>query len=137
MSWDGYIDNMIAQSKDSSGIAHICKGGIYGKDGSLWGKSEGVEVKTEEVKCLIPALTEGDTSHVAANGIVLEGKKYQFLRVDEDAKAMYGKKKGEGGISIMASKTAVIIGMYDEGKQAGNANKGVQVIGEYLESLNM
>ena len=33
MSWDSYIDNLIAQSKDSSGTAHIDRGCIIGLDG--------------------------------------------------------------------------------------------------------
>lgn len=33
MSWDSYIDNIIAQSKDSSGKAHIDRACIIGLDG--------------------------------------------------------------------------------------------------------
>ena len=33
MSWDSYIDNLIAQSKDASGTAHVDKGCIIGMDG--------------------------------------------------------------------------------------------------------
>ena len=37
MSWDSYIDNLIAQSKDSSGMAHIDRACIIGLDGgALW-----------------------------------------------------------------------------------------------------
>lgn len=33
MSWDGYIDNLIAQTKDSSGATHCDKACIIGVDG--------------------------------------------------------------------------------------------------------
>ena len=33
MSWDSYIDNLIAQSKDSSGTAHCDKACIIGVEG--------------------------------------------------------------------------------------------------------
>lgn len=33
MSWDGYIDNLIAQTKDSSGTVHADKACIIGLDG--------------------------------------------------------------------------------------------------------
>ena len=33
MSWDSYIDNIIAQSKDSSGMAHVDRACIIGLDG--------------------------------------------------------------------------------------------------------
>ena len=36
MSWDSYIDNLIAQTKDPSGNAHCDKACIIGMDGSQW-----------------------------------------------------------------------------------------------------
>ena len=36
MSWDSYIDNLIAQTKDPSGGAHCDRACIIGKDGSKW-----------------------------------------------------------------------------------------------------
>ena len=33
MSWDSYIDNLIAQAKDSSGTSHVDRGSIIGMDG--------------------------------------------------------------------------------------------------------
>ena len=70
------------------------------------------------------------------NGVRAAGIKYQFLR-EEDKKIVYGKKKGEGAITMQASKTAIVIGHCPEGSQQGNLNKGVGVIAEYLESLGM
>ena len=69
-------------------------------------------------------------------GIHCEGIKYQFLR-EEDGKIVYGKKKGNGAISMQSSKTAIVIAHCPEGGQQGNMNKGVGVIAEYLESLSM
>ena len=71
-----------------------------------------------------------------SNGIRAEGEKYQFLR-EEDGKVVYGKKKGQGSITLQASKTAIVIGHTTEGCQQGNTNKGVGVIAEYLESMSM
>ena len=33
MSWDSYIDNLIAQSKDAQGTAHTDRAAIIGLDG--------------------------------------------------------------------------------------------------------
>ena len=33
MSWDSYIDNLVAQTKDSSGSAHCDRAAIIGIDG--------------------------------------------------------------------------------------------------------
>ena len=71
-----------------------------------------------------------------AGGVHAEGVKYQFLR-EEDKKVVYGKRKGSGAITLQASKTAIVIAHCPEGSQQGNANKGVGVIADYLESLNM
>ena len=71
-----------------------------------------------------------------SSGILAEGTKYQFLRVQDD-KLVLGKKKEQGAISLQCSKTAVVIGHCPEGGQQGNLNKGVAVIAEYLESLGM
>ena len=70
------------------------------------------------------------------SGIHLEGTKYQFLR-EEDKKIAYGKKKGHGALTMQVSKTAIVLAHCAEGSQQGNLNKGVGVIAEYLESMNM
>ena len=71
-----------------------------------------------------------------SGGVFCEGTKYQFLR-EEDKKTVYAKKKGNGAITLQASKTAIVIAHCPEGSQQGNLNKAVGVIAEYLESLNM
>lgn len=77
-----------------------------------------------------------DFTSFQANGIFIEGKKYQFLR-EEDSKLVLGKLKGSGAITLQASKSAIVIAHCPEGGQQGNANKGVGVIADYLESMNM
>jgi profilin len=71
-----------------------------------------------------------------STGIRSENEKYQFLR-EEDKKVVYAKKKGNGAITLQASKTAIVIAHCPEGGQQGNTNKAVAVIAEYLESLGM
>jgi profilin len=70
------------------------------------------------------------------NGIRAEDTKYQFLR-EEDGKTVMAKKKGSGALTLQCSKTAIVIAHCPEGGQAGNCNKGVGVIADYLESMNM
>lgn len=36
MSWDSYIDNLIAQSKGAGGATHVDKACIIGIDGAPW-----------------------------------------------------------------------------------------------------
>ena len=77
-----------------------------------------------------------DFTAFMSGGIHAESTKYQFLR-EEDGKLVLGKKKGVGAITLQASKTAIVIGHTPEGCQQGNTNKGVGVIADYLESMNM
>ena len=77
-----------------------------------------------------------DFTAFMTSGLRVESTKYQFLR-EEDKKIVYAKKKGEGALTLQASKTAIVIGHCPEGSQQGNLNKGVGVIAEYLESLGM
>lgn len=71
------------------------------------------------------------------NGIRAEDISYLFLREDDDGKVVLGKCKGRGAITMRASKTAIVIAHTREGGQQGNTNKGVGVIADYLESVDM
>ncbi len=77
-----------------------------------------------------------DFTAFMSNGIWMESIKYQFLR-EEEGKLVLGKKKSHGSITLQASKTAIVIAHCPEGGQQGNTNKGVAVIAEYLEGMNM
>ncbi|XP_033731542.1 profilin-like [Pecten maximus] len=140
MSWDSYIDNLLAQSKDASGTAHADKACIIGIDGGApWTTdSHGCALKLQgtEGAEIAKCFKAKDFTQLMANGVKAEGKKYQFLR-EEDQKIVMCKKKGEGALTIQCSKTALVVGHCPEGGQQGNTNKGVAVIAEYLESMNM
>lgn len=140
MSWDSYIDNLIAQTKDSSGTAHADAACIIGIDGgALWTTTShpnALKILPQESVNIAGCFKLKDFTKFMAGGILVEGVKYQFLR-EEDQKIVFGKKKGSGAITLQASKTAIVIAHCQEGCQQGNVNKGVGVIAEYLESMNM
>lgn len=140
MSWDGYIDNLISQTKDASGSTHCDKACIIGMDeGGKWttdGHNNAFKLTPTEAANIARCFKSKDFSTFMAAGIYCEGVKYQFLR-EEDKKTVYCKKKGEGAVTFQTSKTAIVIGHCPEGGQQGNLNKGVAVIAEYLESLGM
>lgn len=140
MSWDSYLDNLIAQTKDASGTAHADKACIIGVDGGAKWTSDGhasaFKLDTSECTKIASCFKNKDFSPFMSSGIFAEGTKYQFLRVEDD-KLVLGKKKEQGAISLQCSKTAIVIGHCPEGGQQGNLNKGVAVIAEYLESLGM
>ena len=133
MSWDSYIDNLIGHTGGACD-----KAAIIGKDGSKWttdGHPEALKVTPSEAAAIGRVMTSQDYTSFQANGIVVEGVKYQFLRADEVV--ALGKKKDYGAITLQASGTAVVIGHTKEGMSQGNTNKGVAVIAEYLTSIGM
>jgi len=134
MSWDSYIDNLLGQC-----TGHADKGCIIGYDGSKWttdGHANAIKITTPEAQAIGAAFKSKNWSTFQSSGIVIEGVKYQFLRTEDDKIAL-GKKKEMGAVTLHASKTAVVIAHTKEGSQHGTTNKGVAVIGDYLESLGM
>ncbi|NEO96256.1 MAG: DNA primase [Moorea sp. SIO3G5] len=140
MSWDSYIDNLIAQSKDANGTVHVDRASIIGLDGGAkWttdAHPHALKLNSDESTNIAKIFKSKDFSGFMAGGIWIEGQKYQFLR-EEDGKVVYGKQKDFGAVTLQASKTAIVIAHCPEGGQQGNANKAVAVIAEYLEGMNM
>lgn len=140
MSWDSYIDNLIAQTKDATGAAHCDRACLIGLDGgAVWtttGHANSIKISAAEGANIAKCFKAKDFSAFMSGGVHLEGVKYQFLR-EEDHKVVYAKKKENGALTMQVSKTAIVIAHCPEGSQQGNCNKGVGVIAEYLESLNM
>merc|ERR1712179_243172 len=138
MSWDGYIDNLIAQTKDASGSAHCDKACIIGLDGGAkWtSDSHANSYKLTPTECsnIARCFKGKDFTAFMSSGVHCEGTKYQFLR-EEEKKVVMAKKKEFGAVTMQCSKTAIVIGHCPEGAQQGNVNKGVAVIAEYLDSL--
>merc|ERR1712168_41832 len=133
MSWDSYIDNLIGHTSGNCDAACIC-----GIDGAKWttdAQANALKATPAELAVVAACFKSGDFTNLQASGITLAGVKYQFLRQDD--KIVLGKKKDQGAITMQSSKTAIVIGHTKEGGQQGNTNKGVCIIAEYLESLNM
>ncbi|KAH3741326.1 profilin-like [Dreissena polymorpha] len=135
MSWDSYLDNLVAQAD-----GHADRAAIIGLDGGAsWttaGHPNGIALQDGEGAKIAECFKRKDFSKFQASGVFLEGEKYQFLR-EEDGKLVMAKKKDKGSMTLQSSKTAIVIGHCPEGGQQGSLNKAVAVIAEYLESVNM
>lgn len=140
MSWDSYLDNLVAQSKDGSGTVHVDRAIIFGMDGGAAWTTEGhgsaLKATATECATIARCFKSKDFTPFMSNGVTTEGTKYQFLR-EEDGKTVLAKKKSCGALTLQASKTAIVAAHCPEGGQQGNANKAVGVIADYLESLGM
>lgn len=68
--------------------------------------------------------------------IRVENEGYIFLR-DIDNKMVLARRSDAAGITMQASKSAVVIARTREGGQQGITNIAVAKIAYYLESVNM
>lgn len=138
--WDSYVDNLIAQTKDAAGNTHCDKACIIGVDGgAAWttaGHACAFKWSPQEEENIAKCFKNKDFTPFMESGGHVEGVTYIFLR-EEDGKLVLAKRKDFGAVSLQASKTAIVIAHCPEGSQQGNCNKGVAVIADYLESLNM
>jgi len=135
MSWNSYLDNMAGQCANN-----MDTGAIIGHNGQSWTDSTSgrqIAITEQECKTIGQAMASKSMEVFQTSGVKIAGVKYQFLRGEDDGKIVYAKKKGEGAITMQSTKTAVVIAHVEEGKQQGAVNKGVAIIAEYLESLNM
>ncbi|KAJ8330391.1 hypothetical protein BDV3_003121 [Batrachochytrium dendrobatidis] len=125
MSWQAYVDTNLV------GTGKIARAAIHGLDGSLWATSKGFCVSPAEVVTISKAF--GDASGIRASGIMINGAKYFALRADD--RSIYGKKD-KSGVVLVKTKQAILIAIYDDPVQPGEANKVVEGLGDYLISVN-
>ncbi len=90
----------------------------------------------DECASIARAFKDKDFTPFMSGGVFAGGQKYNFLR-EEEGKVVYAKKKGQGAMTLQASKTAIVIAHCPEGCQQGNANKAVRGVAEFLESLSI
>ena len=128
---------MISQSKDTNGIPTLDKATVISLDGGASWISPNypgsLQITPQEGSKIAQVMKSGDFSPFQANGVVIEGVKYQFLR--EDGRVAFAKAKGKGSLALQKSKSAVVIGHTIEGRQQGFSNKAVGIIADYLESV--
>ncbi|MCB9430965.1 MAG: profilin [Ardenticatenaceae bacterium] len=121
MSWQAYIDSSLV------GTGHIKRALICSHDGTPWAYSAGFNPSNAELKALIKGFA--DNAGIQGSGINLQGTKYMTLRADN--RSIYGKK-GAGGVVSVKTGQAVIIGIYEEGTQPGQATTVVEKLADYL-----
>ena len=138
MSWDSYIDSLIAQTEDVAGAVHCDKACIIGLDnGDSWttqAHPNALKLQTQEGQAIARCFRTKDFTFFKTTGVYVEGTYYIFIRQDDNV--VYARTAGEA-VTLQATKTAVIIAHCPVGSQQGFTNKGVYAIAQYLESQNM
>ncbi|KAI9304888.1 profilin [Cunninghamella echinulata] len=126
MSWQSYVDQALISTNK---IDQAC---IYGlENGEVWAASPGISLIDTEYDDLVKGFS--DPTHLSANGLNINGVKYFILRADD--RSIYGKK-GNGGVINVKTNKAIIIGVYSEGVQLGEASGVVEKLADYLINLD-
>ena len=128
MSWQAYVDNNLV------GSGQITAGAILGLDGSQWARSAkfpNLDTATKEAMVLVKENFE-KAGNAQSKGIIVGKQKYMCVRADP--RSVYGKAP-KGGIVCVKTGKAVIVGIYDETIQTGNATKVVEDLADYLISV--
>jgi len=121
MSWQTYVDTNLL------GTGKISKAVILGHDGSQWAASEGFTVPAGEATTLVKLFTDSDA--VWSHGFTLEGQKYFGIKADD--RSVYGKL-GTGGAVCVKTTQAVLVGLYVDPTQPGEAATTVENLADYL-----
>lgn len=93
--------------------------GIHGQQGGSW-SAKNCCLNDEEVKNVVKTIQTQDKS-IFANGIMLEGKKWTALRMEDDMVVVKGKEETnkEKTMTFALTKTAVVYGANLDSKVDG------------------
>eukprot|EP01113_Clastostelium_recurvatum_P012630 TRINITY_DN16561_c0_g1_i1.p1 TRINITY_DN16561_c0_g1~~TRINITY_DN16561_c0_g1_i1.p1 ORF type:complete len:126 (-),score=11.98 TRINITY_DN16561_c0_g1_i1:161-538(-) len=120
MSWQGYTDQLVGHE--------LTHGMIIGMDGNVWSSTPlGCRLGLREGMCLVEAFN--DPVGIYDNGLNLMGFRYIVLRAGD--RAIYAKR-GAGGVAAVKTGKCIVVGIYDEHVQPGQANVVVEKMADYL-----
>jgi len=120
MSWQQYVDEQLIGPG-------LVQGAIIGLDGNPWAQSAGFGLKAGEGAKLSALFKE--PAKAFSDGILVNAIKY--LSIKADPRSIYGKK-GAGGVITVKTTQCIIIGVYNETLQPGNATNIVEKLADYL-----
>ena len=95
-------------------------------DGSTWGESKLTLKAGEGAKIANLFKTP---ANAFAEGIFVDGVKY--LAVKSEGNSIYGKK-GNSGVVCVKTNTAILVGVYPDGKSPGGAANAMEKVGDGL-----
>jgi len=127
MSWQTYVDSNLVGTGEVSQAAIL---GLAG-GGSVWAKSSDLNITNDETRAIVAGFAASDKSSFQTNGLRVGGVKYMVTQAEDDH--VFGRKGGSG-VVIYQSKQALLVGVYPEGKQAGNVSKVVGDLADYMKS---
>ncbi|TOF85675.1 hypothetical protein CGJ15_25785 [Vibrio parahaemolyticus] len=125
MSWNTYVENL-------ENTNNVAKAAICGQDGSTWACSQGWNISPQEAQTLAAAFK--DSSVLVEKGMFVGGERFVYLSGDDE---VLRGRKGQTGLHVSKTKSAIIIGFYQDPTQPSQCAKEVDNVAEYLKSQNL
>lgn len=129
MSWQAYVDNQICQYVS-------CKVAIIAslQDGAVWAKQEKSDkpVTQQELKVIIDTMRTNPKAFLE-HGVHLAGEKYFCLAAESN---LIRGRKGSSALSIVATKSCLLVVVTTDGFPPGVLNTVVERLGDYLVTNN-
>ncbi|KAJ1900005.1 profilin, required for normal timing of actin polymerization in response to thermal stress [Kickxella alabastrina] len=136
-TWDSYVASLVGSGK-------IAMAAIYGHDGGLWAKSEGLDLVAGEFEKISSGFE--DPANLRMSGTYIGGTKFMTNQTDKSFIFAKYKSPSEENPNpnpnnfdcVMCAKTihAIIIACVpDNGTQAGEARAVIQSIADHLIGL--
>ncbi len=139
MSWQEYVDSGLV------GSGKISVAALIGQDQAIWAKSSNFPaISTTQIGSILGGFN--DPAGLRAEGIRVGDDKvsmindspsfhlYKYITIRADDRSIYGKK-GATGIMCIKTKQLLIIAIYDDKTQPGDASKIAEGIADYLISV--
>lgn len=132
MSWDSYIsDHLMVSLPNGKTLTHAA---IIGQDGGVWAKDAAFpDITPEQISDIVAGFDGGE--NIVTNGLKIGEQK--FLVVQGEAGAVIRGRKGDDGVCIKKTATAVVVGIYGQGVVAGDCNVIVEGLGDYLKEMGV
>lgn len=132
MSWDSYIsDHLMVTLPNGKTLSHAA---IIGQDGGIWAKDGAFpNITADEVGNIVKGFD--DEEALTDSGMMIGGEKYLIVR-GEPGSVIRGRK-GDDGVCIKKTITAIVVGIYGQGVQPGDCNMIVEGLGDYLKEMDV
>ena len=123
MSWQDYVDNLLA-SGDVYGAV------IVGLDGGLWARSDSLlRISQDEINAVLKSFEPEGYQAIVANGCFLAGEKY--MAISGNQRTVY-LRRGSSGAALAKTGSCVIIGVHSDAMVPGNFNSAIGRVADFL-----
>ena len=140
LDWDHQLDIIVEDSKDSTEAVNATKVCILSlENGKILMKTDqenAFKISQEESETITNSFKINDFSFFKNDGIKIEETNYEF-RNSVDGKLVFAKKKDLGTLTMLRTRTKVIIGFTQDGYQQSGTNLALKNFARYLEKIKL